>query len=729
MRYSIAKIYSFNSTDGRMKIGFNSNDDLLPVEFEMGTNGCFTKGGCSLVGDIRGDENIPLHTMHTLWVREHNRIAEMLKPLNPLWTDELLYKTARKINGALWQHIVYNEYIPLLANLPDYIGYNDTVDPSIFNGFSTAAFRYGHSLVPNEFLRLNNGFNSANDTIVLQNAFFNREIVNERGIEPIMFGLVGNTSNNVDDGFAHSIARKLFVAVGSDDFLDLTALNIQRGRDHGLPGYNAYRKSCGLTEATWENLNNIMITGVAAKFQAIYQSPDDIDVFAGGISEKHIDNLEVGETFNCILSQQFEALRDGDRFYYENPGLFSEAQLRSIKNVTMSTILCNNLKGIVSIQPDAFRTPEYKYNNRRIVCHSIPKLDLTPWKETSLSYDEEDLYDDTKNVGNTENDFQVFDGNDAGVIHERSETKNLDENVNSRYAKGFYVSDKNDVEENRNLFGSNVEKQTENVGDMKEKSSSQNNDESLPDETVNSKYAKGFNVSDKNDAEESHNNPSESNVEKETENVGDMTKLSSSQGKGEILPDETVISKATKRYYAVADENKASVNDKFESGKTPNQNDEENVNPFESIVVKQNEHEIGEDAINYHLNSKTQQSGYPRKQDLANVDKESYPSDRQETSSSHEKEESLPVEVINSKDTKEHNYHDVSHETPKSNFVKQTAGNEDEISHDLSNTHHPQSSGKLDEVSTSNGRNMYPENDYQREAEGLRVEFEKDSQK
>ena len=216
------KIY-FSFPDGKMKIGFNGQDDLLPVEFEMGS-GCTTKGGCSLVGDIRGDENIALHSMHTLWVREHNRIAKSLREENPLWTDEHLYKLTRKINIALWQHIIYNEYIPLLANLPAYTGYNDTVDPSILNAFSTAAFRYGHSLVPNEFLQFDKGFNPSSEPIVLQNAFFNRETINQHGIEPTMFGLLANTSNNVDDGFAHSIARKLFVAPGSDDYLDLTCL-------------------------------------------------------------------------------------------------------------------------------------------------------------------------------------------------------------------------------------------------------------------------------------------------------------------------------------------------------------------------------------------------------------------------------------------------------------------------------------------------------------------------
>ena len=369
--------------DGKLKIDFQANDGLLPVQFEEGTTQCPFKGGCSLIGDIRGDENIALHTMHTVWLREHNRIAAILKTLNPLWTDNQLFNVARKINSALWQHIVYEEYVPLLSTIPTYTGYQSNINPSVTNGFATAAFRYGHSLIPNEFPQLDNGFNPAHEAVTLQEAFFNRAIINGRGIEPTMYGLLANTSNNVDDGFAHSVSRKLFVAVGSDGYLDLTALNIQRGRDHGLPGYNAYREKCGLFKATWFNLDSIMVTGAAAKFQAIYKIPDDIDIFAGGISEKHMTNLEVGPTFNCILSQQFKDARDGDRFYYKNPGVFTAAQLDAIKTVTMSTILCNNLKGVVSIQPDAFRTPEFQSSNTRKVCSSIPKLDLSPWQESN----------------------------------------------------------------------------------------------------------------------------------------------------------------------------------------------------------------------------------------------------------------------------------------------------------------------------------------------------------
>ena len=389
-----------------------TEDDLLPIEFDLGEKKCITRGGCSLVGDIRGDENIALHAKHTLWIREHNRIATELKSMNPTWDDEKLFQTSRRIVGALWQHIAYTEYIPVLTSIPKYTGYKPSVDPSIINVFASAAFRYGHSLVPNFFAQLDNNFDKQFEPILLQDAFFNRQTINTRGIEPTMRGLIGNMSNEVDNQFAFSIARKLFLELGSEDTLDLTALNIQRARDHGLPGYNEFRKFCGLPVIkTFDDLKAVMLPDAAKRFPLIYKHPDDIDIFAGGISENHTI-FEVGPTFGCLLAKQFTAVRDGDRFYYENPGVFTSNQLKAIRKVKLSTILCNNLRGLVSVQVNAFRTPSNK-NFRRGCFTSIPQLDLTPWKEQNGRFsDQEEHLNEVQDIP-TKEDIATSDESTA----------------------------------------------------------------------------------------------------------------------------------------------------------------------------------------------------------------------------------------------------------------------------------------------------------------------------
>lgn len=113
-----------------------------------------------LAGDSRANEQPGLTVYHTVWVREHNRLATELHYLNPHWEDERLYQEARRIQIAEMQHITYNEWLPIVLG-PDYMAeldilpvtygynnkYNTSVNPSIVNNFATASFRFGHTLV------------------------------------------------------------------------------------------------------------------------------------------------------------------------------------------------------------------------------------------------------------------------------------------------------------------------------------------------------------------------------------------------------------------------------------------------------------------------------------------------------------------------------------------------------------------------------------------------------
>ena len=97
-----------------------------------------------------------LTSHHTLWLREHNRLATKLESLNTHWDSDRVFQETRRIVVAQWQHIIYSEWLPLLLGrtymstfglLPQTRGYsrsyNEGLDPRINNEFATAAFRCG----------------------------------------------------------------------------------------------------------------------------------------------------------------------------------------------------------------------------------------------------------------------------------------------------------------------------------------------------------------------------------------------------------------------------------------------------------------------------------------------------------------------------------------------------------------------------------------------------------
>lgn len=70
---------------------------------------------CFQAGDHRVNEQLGLLTMHTVWVREHNRLAGELLALNPHWDSDTVYHETRKIVGALIQHITYQHWLPKVS--------------------------------------------------------------------------------------------------------------------------------------------------------------------------------------------------------------------------------------------------------------------------------------------------------------------------------------------------------------------------------------------------------------------------------------------------------------------------------------------------------------------------------------------------------------------------------------------------------------------------------------
>ncbi len=330
-----------------------SDGDLLPFNEQGLANAGGTGNSLFLAGDVRANENVALSAMHTVWVREHNWWADQIAAAEPDLTDEQIFQRARAIVTAEIQAITYNEFLPALlgvGSLDKYTGYDETVDPSIANIFSTAAYRLGHSMLSGELLRLNNDGTGIDDgNLALRDAFFAPDELIDNGIDSILLGAASQVAQNIDNLIVDDVRNFLFGPPGSGGF-DLASLNIQRGRDHGLPDYNQARVDLGLDPVTsFDEISSDPI--VVESLESVYDSVDDIDVWVAGLAEDHVAGAGVGELFQTILVDQFERLRDGDRYWYQN--VFSGAALGMIESTTLADVLERNTD-IEGLQANVF---------------------------------------------------------------------------------------------------------------------------------------------------------------------------------------------------------------------------------------------------------------------------------------------------------------------------------------------------------------------------------------
>ncbi|XP_049292507.1 peroxidasin isoform X2 [Anopheles funestus] len=342
---------------------------------------------CFTAGDIRVNEQLGLTTMHIVWMREHNRLAEQLHRINPHWDGDKLYYESRKIIGAIMQHITYDHWLPLvigergMAQLGEYRGYDSNVNPTVFNEFATAAFRFGHSLINPMLHRLNESYQPITQGhLPLHKAFFAPwRLMYEGGVDPLLRGLysVPAKLKKPNQNLNTDLTERLF-EVAHAVALDLAAINIQRSRDHALPGYNDYRKLCGMKVASeFDDLKDeISDPAVRQKLKELYGHPSNIDLWVGGILEDQLPGAKMGPLFTCVLVRQFRALRDGDRFWYEND-VFKPEQLAQIKRASLGRIVCDNGDNITTITDNVFVLPAKQGGYKR--CDEIPQVNLEHW--------------------------------------------------------------------------------------------------------------------------------------------------------------------------------------------------------------------------------------------------------------------------------------------------------------------------------------------------------------
>lgn len=347
---------ALRTLDGSGRL-LTSDGDLLPYNWAGLANAPSSSPVFYLAGDFRANEQVGLTTLHALFVREHNHWADRIRVRLPDLTGEEVYQMTRAIVAAEMQAITYNEFLPVLLGrdaLSPYAGYQPSVNPGIANEFATAAYRVGHTMFSTQLLRLDaQGLPLVEGPLSLAGAFFNPSALVEHGLEPYLRGLAAQVCQEIDSQLVGDVRNFLFGPPGSGGF-DLAALNIRRGRDHGLPDYNTMRQALGLQPATrFDQITRDPNT--QARLEAAYGTSDDMDLWVAGLAGDHLPDAMVGPTFATILADQFQRLRDGDRFWYQ--AYLPEFLIQEVEASTLAEIIRRNTTIGSEIQDNVFVVP------------------------------------------------------------------------------------------------------------------------------------------------------------------------------------------------------------------------------------------------------------------------------------------------------------------------------------------------------------------------------------
>jgi hypothetical protein len=386
----------------------------------------------AVAGEFRGNENIGLLATHTLLAREHNRIVGQL----PDWlTEEQKFQISRRVVSATQQYITYEEFLPAMGvRLAPYRGYDPTVNASLGNEFATVGYR-AHSMLRGDFtidaaagrysqaqldawqaqgITVTRQGNRVRIVVPPERALFNPDLVEGLQLGPLLAG-IGRQAEGANDDKIDNVVRSVQLFPCPSDCapatFDIAAIDVERGRDHGMPTYNDLRREYGLapkasfkdiTGETTESFpadpeltpgaelddpdsldftrlrdrrgNEIPLgspqartaatsgerrTSTAARLNAIYHDVSTVDAFVGMTAEPRVPGTEMGELQLAIWQRQFEDLRDGDRFFYRNDPVLDTIRQRfgiDYRHDLGDLIALNTDVPRSTLAPDVFRT-------------------------------------------------------------------------------------------------------------------------------------------------------------------------------------------------------------------------------------------------------------------------------------------------------------------------------------------------------------------------------------
>ncbi|XP_076863360.1 dual oxidase 1 isoform X2 [Brachyhypopomus gauderio] len=306
-------------------------------------------------GNAWANENIFTVAEGIIWFRYHNYLASRLYEEHPSWSDEELFQNARKRVIATFQNIAFYEWLPayLGASVPPYPGYQQYLDPGISAEFHVAAVRFGLTLVPPGVYMRNrtchyrsvvNSDGSTSPAVRLCNSFWNRNNPNLKfgqDVDDLIMGMASQVAEREDNIIVEDLRDYMY---GPLQFSrsDAVALTIQRGRDFGLPSYNQVREALDMPPVqAWGEINpklNQTNPQLFEKLSELYGDISSLELFVGSL----LESGEVpGPVTSAIILDQFERIRNADRFWFENKlnGLFTEEEIQAIRNTSYHDII------------------------------------------------------------------------------------------------------------------------------------------------------------------------------------------------------------------------------------------------------------------------------------------------------------------------------------------------------------------------------------------------------
>ena len=319
--------------------------------------------GRPTAGDGRADENKLLEAAHTLFMRQHNRLAGQVRDActaaGKTCDGDDVFGMSRRLLTAQTQKIAYEELLPAFLGTDDLTSLLPADLPpasrvenikGAINEATTAVLRVGHSQVPNTIVTIDDA--GARTEVDLASCFFS-DCLAGASLADILRGAAHQPGNPVDASFATALRQSQLPGPFFTFVVDLPGTTTHRADDHGLGGFAALRAVLGLPDVPLEDLLPKSI--LDAYRDADGNLSGEIPIFPAIIGEEPVAGAQVGATAAVLHALQFAALRHHDPNFYDKPGVFDDEMLAWIYGTSLRQLIIDN----TSIEPDMLPADVY----------------------------------------------------------------------------------------------------------------------------------------------------------------------------------------------------------------------------------------------------------------------------------------------------------------------------------------------------------------------------------